>query len=61
MCRCPMAAHRRGLHVVAAAGGKVVSKKDNQDIVQFQPFKEVGAVTGRSMGEPCCCLLVLGN
>eukprot|EP00891_Asterochloris_glomerata_P003444 jgi/Astpho2/3444/Aster-07044 len=39
--RCPVAAHRRGLHVVAAAGGEVVSKKDNQGIVQFQPFKEV--------------------
>ncbi len=56
-----MAAHRRGLHVVAAAGGEVVSKKDNQGIVQFQPFKEVGALTGRSMAEPCCCLVFMGN
>ena len=54
-----MAAHGRGLHVVAAAGSKVVSKKDNQGIVQFQPFKEVGALTGRGLGELSCCLLLL--
>ena len=56
VCRCPVAAHRRGLHVVAAAGNKVVSKEDNQGIVQFQPFKEVSALAG-----PCCCLLFMGS